>query len=164
MPRHAATVCLATPLGLVEIESADSGVTRVRLGSRGRPREVGDGEALARARQAGEEIMAYLAGTLEEFTVPILLTGTMFQRAVWDLLLRIPYGGTRTYGEVAAELGKPRAARAVAAACCANPVPILVPCHRLISSEPHGNGAAGIAHLKRRLLQLEHDQHKERPA
>src|SRR5271157_3437791 len=113
MPRHAATLCFATSLGLVEVESSDSGVTCVRLGPRGRPREVGDGAALGCARQAREQILAYMGGLLREFTVPVELGGTAFQKAVWERLSLIPYGRTRTYGQVAAELGKPRAARAV---------------------------------------------------
>jgi methylated-DNA-[protein]-cysteine S-methyltransferase len=164
MPRYAATLCFVSSLGLVEIESADSGVTRVRLGSRGRQREVGDGDALAFAQQARGEILAYLAGSLRSFTVPIELEGTEFQRAVWDSLLRIPYGRTRTYGEVAAQLGKPRAARAVGTACKANPVPILVPCHRVVSGEESSRRTAGVAVLKRRLLEFEREQGGIEPA
>jgi methylated-DNA-[protein]-cysteine S-methyltransferase len=164
MPRHTATLCFATPLGLVEVESASSGVTRVRLGSRGRPREVGDGAALDCARQAREQILAYLEGSLRQFTVPFELDGTTFQRAVWESLLRIPYGGTRTYGQVAAELGKPRAARAVGTACRANPVPILVPCHRIVSGEGSQRRTTGVAALKRRVLDLEREQAGNKPA
>ncbi len=157
MPRHAATLCFATPLGLVEVESADSGVTRVRLGSRGRPREAGDGAALGCARDAREQILAYLAGSRHEFTVPVEVEGTSFQKAVWERLLRIPYGRTRTYGQIAAELGKPRAARAVGTACRANPVPILVPCHRIVSGEGPERRTSGVAAIKRHLLELERD-------
>ena len=155
MARHAATVCFASPLGLVEVESADAGVTRVRLGARGKPREVGDGAALECARTARAEILAYLGGGLRTFSVSVVLEGTPFHRAVWKQLGDVPYGQTRTYGEIAAELGKPRAARAVGTACRANPVPILVPCHRIVG----GNGAltgfaAGVA-MKQELLELE---------
>lgn len=164
MPRHAVTLCFATPLGLVEVESADSGITRVRLGSRGRPREVGNGPALDFARQAREQILAYLEGSLRQFTVPFELDGTTFQRVVWESLLRIPYGSTRTYGQVAAELGKPRAARAVGTACRANPVPILVPCHRIVSGDGPQRRTAGLAALKRRLLELEREHGGNEPA
>ncbi|TAM56995.1 MAG: methylated-DNA--[protein]-cysteine S-methyltransferase [Acidobacteria bacterium] len=155
MARHAATVCFSSPLGLVEVESADAGITRVRLGARGKAREVGDGAALAFARAAQAEILAYLEGGLRTFSVTVVLEGTPFQQAVWSRLGAVPYGQTRTYGEIAAELGKPRAARAVGTACRANPVPILVPCHRIVG----GNGAltgfaAGVA-MKKELLELE---------
>ena len=155
MARHAATVCFSSPLGLVEVESADAGITRVRLGARGKQREVGDGAAIECARVAKAEILAYLEGALRRFSVAVVLEGTPFQRAVWGRLGAVPYGQTRTYGEVALELGRPRAARAVGTACRANPVPILVPCHRIVG----GNGAltgftAGLA-MKRELLALE---------
>ena len=139
------------------MECADSGVMRVRLGSRGRPREAGDGAALDCAREARREILAYLDGSLREFTVPVEFGGTSFQKAVWEHLLRIPYGRTRTYGQVATELGKPRAARAVGTACRANPVPIIVPCHRIVSGEGPDRRTAGVAAIKRRLLELERD-------
>ena len=155
MARYAATVCFGSPLGLVEVECAESGVTRVRLAARGRPREAGDGAALACARRTKDEILAYLAGTRREFSVPVVVAGTTFQRAVWDRLVGIPYGATCTYGEVAAELGKPRAARAVSLACRANPVPILVPCHRIVSGNRAAESRADAAPLKRQLRAIE---------
>ncbi len=155
MPRHAATVCFASPLGLLEVESAQAGVTRIRLGARGKPREVGDGGALELARKARTEILGYLSGKVRTFSVPVVLDGTPFQRLVWARLEAVPYGATRTYGEIAAELGKPRAARAVGAACRDNPVPILVPCHRIVSGNGGPGGFAGGAEMKRTLLSLE---------
>ena len=107
------------------------------------------------ARTTRSEILAYLEGRLRQFTVPVVLGGTPFQRAVWGKLQAIPYGGTRTYGEIAAELGRPRAARAVGTACGSNPVPILVPCHRIVA----GNGASAVGkgggRIKGELLELE---------
>jgi methylated-DNA-[protein]-cysteine S-methyltransferase len=155
MPRHAATVCFSSPLGLLEVECADTGVTRLRLGARGKAREVGDGDAMECARKARGEILAYLEGGLKRFTVPVVLAGTPFQRTVWAKLLAIPYGKTRTYGEIAAELGKPRAARAVGMACGANPVPILVPCHRIVAGNGGLGGFGGGARMKHDLLELE---------
>jgi O-6-methylguanine DNA methyltransferase len=155
MPRHASTVCFSSSLGLLELESADTGVTRVRLGARGKPREVGDGDALECARKARGEILAYLEGALKRFTVPVVLEGTPFQRAVWAKLLAIPYGKTRTYGDIAAELGKPRAARAVGTACGANPIPILVPCHRIVGGNGSLGGFGGGVRMKHDLLELE---------
>ncbi len=155
MPRYAATVCFSSPLGLLEVESADTGVTRVRLGARGKPREAGDGDALECARRAEREILAYLAGGLKRFTVPVVLDGTPFQRAVWAKLQAVPYGKTRTYGEIAVELGKPRAARAVGMACGANPIPILVPCHRIVSGNGGLGGFEGGVGMKHDLLELE---------
>jgi len=155
MPRHAATVCFPSAMGVLEVESAESGITRVRLGARGKPREVGDGAALECARRAQAEILAYLEGAVKRFTVPVMLEGTPFQRAVWARLLAIPYGRTRTYGEIAAELGKPRAARAVGMACGANPIPILVPCHRVVAGNGGLGGFGGGVRMKQDLLELE---------
>ena len=155
MPRHTATVCFTSPLGLLEVEAAADGVTKVRLGARGKQREVGDGAALEQARRARVEILAFLNGEARSFTVQLDTGGTAFQHAVWHRLLQIPFGKRRTYGEIARELGKPRAARAVGMACRANPTPILVPCHRVVTGNGSLGGFAGGAAMKRRLLELE---------
>jgi methylated-DNA-[protein]-cysteine S-methyltransferase len=155
MARHAATVCFSSSLGLIEVESSHVGVTRVRLSARGRAREVGDGAALESARRTRDEILAYLAGERRGFSVPPVLEGTEFQRAVWAELLRVPYGETRTYGEVAAAVGRPRAARAVGAACGANPLPIVIPCHRIVGGSGSLVGFGGGVEMKEKLLALE---------
>jgi|WetSurMetagenome_2_1015567.scaffolds.fasta_scaffold167245_1 methylated-DNA-[protein]-cysteine S-methyltransferase len=155
MARHSATVCVVTTLGLLEIEAAEAGVTRVRIGARGKPREVGDGDALSHAQQTAREIVGYLRGTLRRFTVPVVAEGTAFQKAVWTELRRIPYGSRCTYGEIAARLGRPRGARAVGAACGANPVPILVPCHRVVAAEGALGGFGAGVGVKQTLLDLE---------
>jgi len=155
MGRHAATVCFASALGALEVEAGEAGVTRVRIGGRGKPREVGEGRALAVAQQAVQQISDYLAGTRRSFTVPVVSAGTEFQREVWTALAKIPYGALRTYGELAAALGRPRGARAVGAACGANPVPILVPCHRVVGAKGSlGGFGAGLA-VKLKLLEVE---------
>jgi len=157
MARHSATVCVASRLGVLEVEAAESGVTRVRIGGRGKPREAGEGAGLALARRAVDEIAEYLDGRLRRFTVPVVAEGTSFQKAVWAELVRIPYGARRTYGEIASALGRPRAARAIGSACGANPVPILVPCHRVVGAEGAlGGFGAGIT-TKRKLLELERE-------
>jgi methylated-DNA-[protein]-cysteine S-methyltransferase len=110
---------------------------------------------LALAQRTASEIVSYLDGHVRQFTVPVSADGTAFQKAVWSELLKIPYGTRRTYGELAARLGRPRGARAVGAACGANPVPILVPCHRVVAAEGLlGGFGAGIT-VKRTLLDLE---------
>jgi methylated-DNA-[protein]-cysteine S-methyltransferase len=101
------------------------------------------------------ELNDYLEGRLERFTVAIDLQGTAFQREVWGHVLEIPYGATRTYSEVAQALGRPLSARAVGAANGANPVPILVPCHRLVGASGGLTGYGGGIELKRWLLRLE---------
>lgn len=101
------------------------------------------------------ELTAYFAGELRQFTVPVHLEGTEFQRSVWDQLLRIPYGETWSYGQLAAELGKPNASRAVGLANGKNPVSIIVPCHRVIGASGAMTGYGGGLDRKVRLLELE---------
>jgi methylated-DNA-[protein]-cysteine S-methyltransferase len=103
-----------------------------------------------------EQLDAYFAGTLTEFDVPLRLDGTPFQRRVWEVLRSIPYGDTVSYGEIATELGRPSASRAVGAANGSNPIAIVVPCHRVIGSTGRLTGYGGGLPRKRALLDLEH--------
>lgn len=104
---------------------------------------------------AARQLDAYFAGRLRAFDLPLDLAGTAFQRAVWDLLLAIPHGATRTYGALAAELGQPSATRAVGAANGRNPVSVIVPCHRLIAAGGGLVAYGGGLDRKRALLDLE---------
>lgn len=101
------------------------------------------------------ELDAYLTGRLRQFSVPLDLYGTPFQIEVWSALRAIAYGDLRTYRQMAAAVGRPRGLRAVGAAMGANPVPILVPCHRVIGSNGGLVGYSGGLPLKRFLLELE---------
>ncbi len=101
------------------------------------------------------QLRAYFAGELREFTLVLAPDGTSFQRRVWDVLRAIPYGTTTSYGEIARRIGKPRAVRAVGAANGRNPVPIVVPCHRVIGSDGRLTGYGGGLHVKEALLALE---------
>lgn len=103
---------------------------------------------------AVRQLEAYARGRLRRFDLPLDLRGTVFQRSVWDLLRAIPYGETRTYGDVAARLGRPGAGRAVGMAAGRNPVPVIVPCHRMVAAGGLGGFSAGLAR-KRTLLALE---------
>ncbi|MFE0982415.1 methylated-DNA--[protein]-cysteine S-methyltransferase [Streptomyces rochei] len=105
--------------------------------------------------RAEEQLAAYFAGELKDFTVDLCLNGTPFQRTVWDRLRKIPYGETRTYGELAAELGNPAASRAVGLANGRNPVGIIVPCHRVIGASGGLTGYGGGLERKQRLLDFE---------
>jgi O-6-methylguanine DNA methyltransferase len=109
----------------------------------------------AREADLARELEDYFEGRRQRFTVPLDLQGTAFQREVWRQVLEIPYGSTRTYSEVARAMGRPLAARAVGAANGANPVPILVPCHRLVGASGDLTGYGGGIELKRWLLRLE---------
>ena len=103
----------------------------------------------------GEQLTAYLRGELRELTLPVDLRGTPFQLRVWEALRGIGYGEVRSYARVAAEIGLPTAVRAVGAANGANPVPIVVPCHRVIGTRGTLTGYGGGLDLKAALLRLE---------
>lgn len=104
---------------------------------------------------AARELEEYFAGRRREFSVPLDMRGTEFQKNVWEALRRIPFGETRTYGELAAQLGRPSATRAVGAANGRNPISIIVPCHRVIGHSGKLTGFAGGLDVKARLLELE---------
>jgi methylated-DNA-[protein]-cysteine S-methyltransferase len=104
---------------------------------------------------AGEQLAAYFSGELREFILPLRPAGTSFQLAVWEALRHIPYGETVSYGELAAWLGRPGAARAVGRADALNPLPVIVPCHRVIGADGTLTGYAGGLSVKRMLLALE---------
>jgi O-6-methylguanine DNA methyltransferase len=106
--------------------------------------------------ELAEQLGAYFAGRLRVFSLPLDLRGTPFQLRVWGELLTIGYGVVRRYAEVAAAIGAPRACRAVGAANGANPIPIIVPCHRLVGAHGQLIKYGGGLGLKRRLLALEH--------
>lgn len=105
--------------------------------------------------EAERQLRAYFAGERKSFNVPLLMEGSDFDRAVWNQLLEIPYGETQTYGQLAAALGKRNASRAVGGACSRNPLLIVVPCHRVISSTGKLTGFAAGLDMKRALLALE---------
>jgi methylated-DNA-[protein]-cysteine S-methyltransferase len=110
------------------------------------------------------QLGAYFAGELKAFTVPLDFKGTEFQKRVWEALLTIPFGETRSYGEIARQIGKPAAFRAVGAANGRNPISIIAPCHRVVSSTGDLTGFAGGLAVKERLLGLESGTAAERPA
>lgn len=160
--RHAR---VETALGPLALAATDLGLCFVDL----RPRP-GRGRLAAWARRfapdlelredaafladACRQLVEYGAGRRRVFDLPLDLCGTDFQRAVWNELLGIEFGRTRTYGELAARLGRPGAARAVGGAAGANPVPLIVPCHRLLAGRGLGGFSGGLQR-KRVLLELE---------
>lgn len=108
-----------------------------------------------RMRPYIEQIEAYLKGQLREFDMPLVYKGTAFQKAVWRSLCKIPYGETVTYAQIASEIGRPKAVRAVGAAVGANPLMIVIPCHRVIGKDRTLTGFGGGLDLKTRLLAIE---------
>lgn len=140
-----------SPLGPLSVEASDEGVCALLLGARAPARPPVSALTRRHVEDALAALDAYFAG--QGHRLPALdLHGSEFERAVWEELLRIPFGETRTYGEIAARLGRPGAARAVGAANGRNPVAILVPCHRVVQAGGKLGGYAGGLDAKRWLL------------
>ena len=157
--KHYAYKRTETPVGRLTLVASDKGLAAIlwQNDPPGRVRLRLDQEddrhpvLLAAERQLNE----YFAGTRTAFEIPLDMSGTDFQRQVWQALLRIPYGETRSYQEIAAELGRPTAARAVGAANGRNPLSIVAPCHRVVGASGALTGFAGGLDVKARLLALE---------
>lgn len=124
-----------------------------------KPEEVNDFQYSVREQELIEktciQIEEYLEGKRREFDIPTCLQGTEFQKRIWTELEKIPYGATITYGDLAHRIGRPGACRAVANACGANPIPIIVPCHRVVASGGKPGGYTGGLDIKQRLLSIE---------
>ena len=156
---------LETPIGALRLASSERGLARVELphasgrGFEGWLHQAFPGArceaGFAPNRAAAQQLLEYLDGKRERFELALDLRGTEFQRRVWEALLAIPYGETRSYADVARGVGRPTAVRAVGAANGANPVAIVVPCHRVIAADGGLGGYGGGLALKARLLAME---------
>ena len=145
----------ATPEGLVRVafETEDADRVLSELAAQVSPRVL---LAPARLDAAASELEEYFAGRRHAFDVPVdLRLARGFRRAVLERLTQVPYAGTVSYGELAARAGSPRAVRAVGTACALNPVPLVVPCHRVVRSDGAPGGYRGGPDVKRRLLAME---------
>jgi O-6-methylguanine DNA methyltransferase len=145
-------VLITSSKGIVCFEPEEHAVSRV---SRWKKKGVHLEERSSLGNSVVRELDAYFAGRLQKFTLPLDLRGTTFQKAVWNALLEIPYGETRSYSDIARGIGKPAAVRAVGLANGANPVSIIVPCHRVIGKRGDLVGYGGGLERKRALLELE---------
>ena len=136
-----------SPIGPLGVTVAGDMVINVRFGARPGP---------SAEHPAAAQLTAYFAGELTDFTVPFELRGgSEFEQAVWSEIAKIPYGEMITYGAIATALGDPGAARAVGTACNHNPIPVIVPCHRVVGAGGKMVGFGGGLDRKRRLLELE---------
>jgi len=163
-----ATTELSSPIGRIRIAATTSGLVRIDLatgsstGFHGWLRQhLADAEpvgSLAVLEQGKAELAEYFNGRLREFKVAFDLRGTPFQVSVWNALCEIPFGETRSYADIARRVGRRRAFRAVGLANGANPLPIVVPCHRVINADGKLGGYGGGLETKRRLLAFEQTQ------
>jgi methylated-DNA-[protein]-cysteine S-methyltransferase len=141
-----------SPIGPLAIEVNEEGAVReIRFGNT-------SGGLKPAAPLVLRELDEYFRGVRREFTIPLAPKGTPFQLAVWNELQRIAYGDTISYAELARRIGKPSAVRAVGAANGANPIPIIIPCHRVIGANGTLVGYGGGLHIKRALLAIEQPQ------
>ena len=153
------TKTIDTPVGRLRLVASDRGLAavlwpnedprRVRLGP------LTEDEDHPILIETERQLGAYFAGALKCFTVPLDFQGTEFQRSVWQALLTIPFGQTRSYGQIARQIGKPNASRAIGAANGRNPISIIAPCHRLLGSTGGLSGFAGGLAVKEHLLRME---------
>lgn len=146
---------MESPLGLMAVSAVDEGLTCVHMGVEEMKDAWGPEEATPVLEAAVDQLEAYFAGDLKDFDLPLAAVGTAFQRRVWAELVRIPYGETYSYLEVAERLGDRKAVRAVGLANGRNPIAIIVPCHRVIGANGKLTGYAGGLWRKERLLSLE---------
>jgi methylated-DNA-[protein]-cysteine S-methyltransferase len=143
---------IETPLGPLTLASTEKGLAAVHFGNHVPPNGVVDNES---NRIFIQQIDEYFHGRRRQFDFPLDFSGTPFQVAVWRELLKIPYGETRSYGEIARNLGKAGASRAVGMANHENHLAIVIPCHRVLGHDGSLTGYAGGTHLKQQLLSLE---------
>ncbi len=148
---------LESPIGPLLVAGSAEALTHIGFARNGAPEPPREGwiEDASPFREVERQLQEYFAGTRHRFHLPLAAEGTDFQRRVWRALEEIPYGVTWSYGELARHLGDPHAVRAVGRANGANPLPIVVPCHRVIGADGSLTGFGGGLDAKRFLLELE---------
>ena len=145
--------CLKTPLGWLLLTEDNQRLTGIQLLPS--PPAVSVERASGILREAAQQFDEYFCGQRKTFTLPYAVTGTVWQKKVWQALTEIPYGETCSYQQIAGRVGNPKAARAVGMANKSNPLPILIPCHRVIGTDGSLTGYALGLSVKESLLQLE---------
>ncbi len=151
-----------SPIGPLLLAGSMTGLKLVSFGAGKRVRRVDPEWRLDNSafREVVHQLQSYFAGERKNFDLALVLEGTDFQKRVWTALRNIPYGETVSYKELAEMIGSPKAIRAVGAANGANPIPIIIPCHRVIGNDGSLTGFGGGLRLKKHLLELESHQLK----
>lgn len=143
-----AEICFDTPTGVFSVTQEGDAIVKAGWNS------VQAIESTPLLEEAKAQILAYFAGELEVFELPLKVNGSDFQRQVCDVMFAIPFGETRTYGEIAQEIGAP--AQAVGGACGGNPIPLIIPCHRVLSASGLG-GFSGTYGVETKVALLKHE-------
>lgn len=151
-----------SPIGTLLLAADEAGLRRIDFPRDGNPAQPSAAwqENSAPLEPVVRQLDLYFAGKLEDFDLQLAPQGTPFQMEVWKRLLDIPYGETTSYGELAKRIGNPKACRAVGLANGSNPIPIIIPCHRVIGSNGKLTGYGGGLPIKEKLLALERRQMK----
>ena len=149
-----ARLTVETPLGTVVLVAGERAVEELLLPGTSPDETIPERRTPLLCR-AEKELQEYFRGERRVFDLPLAPSGTSFQQRVWQELCRIPYGNTASYGEIARRIGLPKGSRAVGQANHRNPIPILIPCHRVIAAQGALGGYAGGLDIKIRLLKLE---------
>ncbi len=155
-----------SPIGRLRLVATDEGLSRLLFVQQADEDPDPDGDPAGTDNhrvldEAATQLEEYFAGQRQEFDVPLDLTGTEFQRAAWSALADIPFGETRSYGQQAEAIGRPKAVRAIGAANGRNPVPIVLPCHRIVGSDGSLTGYGGGLPIKEYLLNHEQAQSQQ---
>jgi methylated-DNA-[protein]-cysteine S-methyltransferase len=153
---------IPSPIGDLQLVAADQGLVAIHWHN-GKPNDVQSPKLVANENhpillETELQLQQYFQGNRKSFSLQLYLIGTKFQLNVWHALLAIPFGETRSYGQLARQLGNPNAMRAVGAANGRNPIPIIVPCHRVIGASGDLVGFGGGLHIKSQLLALERER------
>ena len=155
--RSKESITIDTPIGALIVSAEDGAVCSIAVTEPGNEPTAKENANDPVLRQAARELEEYFTGEREAFTFPMRADGTMFQQRVWAALREIPFGETKSYGQIAAEIDNPKASRAVGMACNKNPIMIAVPCHRVVGASGALVGYAYGTGVKQRLLDLERE-------
>jgi len=148
-------ISFQSPIGIIRVFESEARVTGIDIAAKGAKVSPSDTPVLQLAKK---ELELYFAGKLEKFSFPVdLNSGTEFQRSVWKQISRIPFGKTKSYADIANAIGKPKAARAVGGAVGANPVPLVVGCHRVMGASGKITGYSGGKGIPTKEWLLEHE-------
>lgn len=158
-PHTEISVSLSTKIGTITLYAVKEGLTRITLTDLDKHSVATPNTAYPTYpfwHLADRQIREYLAGNRHFFDLPLVICGTAFQKKVWKIIQEIPYGQTMSYGDIAGKLGHKSKAQAVGGAAHANPLPLVIPCHRVIGADGSLTGFGGGLALKKLLLELEH--------
>lgn len=147
-----------SPVGELSIFATEQGICKISIGkadSSEKSQKILNTRVQKFLTDCQTQLLAYFQGKLTRFSVPLHIAGTEFQRKVWDYMLSIPYGQTKTYGEIAIHLGIKKGARAVGRAANTNAIPLIIPCHRVVGADNSLTGFASGVDVKMYLLNLE---------